>query len=181
MNGDIILRKLKLAPSQIASMVDNLDFSSLDSADFRTLYEFMPTEEESTGLTTYLKNSKPRDEAIADLTPCEQFMVAMKDLKDCEKKFQSIIFMSEFQGKLAELKWDVGHLSAACEELRTSKRFQMLLAIILRLVNIINSGGDDNASVANGFSLDSLSKLGEVSVFAFNCHFSGLVFSSHRT
>jgi hypothetical protein len=61
---------------------------------------------------------------------------------------------------MAELKYDVDHLSAACEELRKSKRFSELLAVILLLVNDINGveGG------ATGFTLDSLSKLSEVSV-----------------
>ena len=166
MNGDIILRKLKLAPAQIASMVENMDCSQLDSVELRTLYEFMPTEDERKGLTIYLENSKSRFNAIADLTPCEQFMVAMKELTDSEEKFQCMIFISEFQGKMAELKWDVSHLSAACKELRASNRFKMLLAMILTLVNKINSIGEDDAAIAHGFSLDSLSKLGEVSVIA---------------
>ena len=163
MNGDIILRKLKLTPAQVASMVENLDCSQLDSVELRTLYDFMPTEEERKNLTIYLENSSQTN-SIVELTPCEQFMVAMKDLKDSEKKLQSMIFTSEFQAKMAELKWDVHHLSAACEELRTSERFKMLLAMTLMLVNKINSSDEDETSVAHGFSLDALSKLDEVSV-----------------
>ena len=165
MNGDIILRKVKLAPSQVASMVDNMDCGKLDPVELKSLYEFMPTDEEMKALTTYLSNSKSRDEAVEEMTPCEQYMVAMKDLKDSEKKFQCIIFLAEFKNKMAELKWDVDALSTACEELKTSKRFQTLLAMILLLVNQINTGGEGGAT-ADGFTLDSLSKLSEVS---FTC------------
>ena len=162
MNGDIILKKFKLSPSQVASMVDCMDCGRLDAVELKSLFEFLPTDEESKGLTEYLANSKSRNDAVAEMTPCEQYMVAMKDLKDCEKKFQSIIFLAEFKSKMNDLKWDVDHLGAACEELKTSKRFQTLLAMILELVNKINTG-DEGGATAAGFTLDSLTKLSEVS------------------
>lgn len=164
MNGDIILRKVKLAPSEVANLVDCMDCGKLDPVELKSLYEFMPTDEEIKGLTKYLESSKSRNEAVADMTPCEQYMVAMKDLKDSEKKFQSIIFLAEFKNKMNELKYDVDNLDAACEELRSSKRFQTLLAMILVLVNKINTG-DEGGALADGFTLDSLSKLSEVSFY----------------
>ena len=168
MNGDIILRKVKLAPGDVASMVDCMDCGRLDPVELKSLYEYMPTDEEMQGLTAYLANAKDaeaRDEAINLMTPCEQYMVAMKDLKDSEKKFQSIIFLAEFKNKMDELKYDVDHLDAACEELRTSKRFQTLLAMILTLVNKINTG-DEGGALADGFTLDSLPKLSEVNTYS---------------
>jgi len=63
-----------------------------------------------------------------------------------------------------ELKWDVDHLGAACQELRASKRFHTLLAMILELVNEINTGGEGGAS-AVGFTLESLTKLSETKAF----------------
>ncbi|KAL7552298.1 hypothetical protein ACHAWF_015542 [Thalassiosira exigua] len=164
MNGDIILKKIKLDPSQVVSLVDCMDCGKLDAVELKSLYEFMPTDEEIKGLTTYLENSKSRNEAVADMTPCEQYMVAMKDLEDSQKKFQSIIFLAEFKGKMNELKWDVDHLVTACEELRTSKKLQTLLAMILELVNKINIG-DEGGAIADGFTLDSLSKLSETKAF----------------
>jgi hypothetical protein len=63
---------------------------------------------------------------------------------------------------MTELKYDVDQLRAACKELKTSKTFLELLAFILRLVNEINYGVEGCATV-EGFTLDSLSKLSEVS------------------
>lgn len=83
-------------------------------------------------------------------------------MQDSERKFRCIIFFAEFEGKMAELKHDVDRLCAACKELRTSKRFPALLAIILQLVNDINCM--DGGSTVDGFTLDSLSKLNEVSL-----------------
>lgn len=161
MNGDIILRKVKLSPNEVATLVENMDAGSLDAVELKSLYEFMPTDEEIKALTAYLESSKDKTEEISYMTPCEQYMVAMKDLKDSDKKFQCIIFLSEFSHKLKELKWDVDHLSAACEQLKTSKRFRTLLKMILLLVNRINTG-DDGGAIADGFTLDTLAKLNEV-------------------
>lgn len=164
MNGDIILRKVKLAPEEVASMINSMDCGKLDEFMLKTLFEFMPTDDEMKGLTNYLENAKSREKAVEEMTPCEQYMVAMKDLKDGEKKFRSLIFLREYQTKITELKSSVDHLNAACEELRTSEKFKNLLAMILTLVNKINTGGE-KGPVAEGFTLDSLSKLSEVSIF----------------
>lgn len=77
MNGDIILKKLKLLPLQVASMVDDMNCDDMDPQEVRCLVEFLPTREETEGLRLYLKNSKSRADALANLTPCEQYMVAM--------------------------------------------------------------------------------------------------------
>jgi len=162
MNGDIILKKVKLSPTEVATLVENMDTGTLDAAELKSLYEFMPTDEEIKGLTAYLESSRDKTEEIRYMTPCEQYMVAMKDLKDSDKKFQCIIFLSQFGNKMKELKWDVDHLSAACKQLRTSKRFSTLLKMILTLVNKINTG-EDGGAIADGFTLNTLVKLNEVS------------------
>ncbi len=71
------MRKLKLLPLQVASMVDDMECGGMDPQELKSLYEFIPTREETEGLRLYLKNSKSRAEALATLTPCEQYMVAM--------------------------------------------------------------------------------------------------------
>ena len=164
MNGDIILRKVKLTPVEVATLVDNMDCGPLDPTELKALYEFMPTDEEIQGLTTYLKGQKSREEAIAEMTPCEEYMIAMIDLKESEKKFQCIIFMAELQSKLSDIKYEVDNLIAACSELKTSKRWETLLKMILVLVNKINIGDEETSSgkKADGFTLESLSKLSEV-------------------
>ena len=75
MNGDIILRKVKLAPSQVASMIDNMDAGQLDAVELKSLYEFMPTDEESKGLTEYLAGVQSCNDGVAEMMPCKQYMV----------------------------------------------------------------------------------------------------------
>jgi hypothetical protein len=77
MNGDIILRKVKLSPMQVALMVDHLDCGGLDCQELKSLCKFIPTRDKKEGLSAYLKNSNSQIDAFADLTPCEQYMVAM--------------------------------------------------------------------------------------------------------
>ena len=168
MNGDIILRKVKYSPLELSAMVEHLDAGRMDSQELKTLYEYLPTKEETVGIRAYLMKSKSHNDAIADLTPTEQYMVALLKVVDYDSKFLCLIFLSEFQIKMAELKYDVDQLRAACKELRTSKSFSELLAFILRLVNEINYGVDGCASV-EGFTLDSLSKLSEVSIYILFC------------
>lgn len=164
MNGDIILRKLKMLPAQVAAMIQhmNVDFDRVDAAMLGSLLELLPTDEEAAGLASYLASTKSRDDALSEMTPCEQYMVAMKDVNDSEKRFRCIIFMAEFKQKMKDMKWDIDNLGNACEELKSSKRLQSLLAIVLKLVNEINTGGQGN--MAAGFTLDTLSKLSEVSL-----------------
>lgn len=170
MNGDIILRKVKLSPIEVATLIENMDVGSLDAVELKSLYEFMPTDEEMKALTSYLESSKDKEEEISYMTPCEQYMVAMKDLKDSDKKFQCIIFLSDFGNKLKELKWDVDHLKAACEQLKSSTRFRSLLKMILILVNKINTG-DEGGAIADGFTLETLAKLNEVNDLSAANHF----------
>lgn len=166
MNGDIILRKVKYSPLELSAMVEHLDCGRMDSHELKSLYEYLPTKEEIVGIRAHLIKSTSHNDAIADMTPTEQYMVALLKVVDYEKKFLCLIFLSEFQIKMAELKYDVDQLRAACKELRTSKSFSELLSFILRLVNEINYGVEGRATV-EGFTLDSLSKLSEVSIYIF--------------
>ena len=168
MNGDILLRKVKLTAFEVATMVEHMDPGVLDPTELRSMYEFMPNDEEKQGLTAYMNSQKgkSREEAMEELTPCEQYMVAMNDLKDSERKFQGMIFMAEFPSKLSDIKYEVDNLIAACAELNDSERFQTLLAMVLVLVNKINIGDEDpNNKKAQGFTLESLSKLSETKAF----------------
>lgn len=61
---------------------------------------------------------------------------------------------------MEELKPDLSILRAACGELRTSKRFQILLQTVLAIGNSLNNGSFRGG--AAGFSLDSLLKVRSV-------------------
>ena len=85
----------------------------------------------------------------------------MKDVENAADKFDCMLFRSQFHQRLDELQESIHKVELACDEIRNSEKLQGIMAMILTLVNQINTGGDGN--VAAGFTLDALLKLNEVS------------------
>lgn len=98
--------------------------------------------------------------AMADLSECEKYMAAMMKVDHAASKFDCMIFRVQFNGRIDELVNGITIITKACDEVRSSERLRKMMAMILTLVNEINTGGDGN--VAIGFSLDALLKLNEV-------------------
>ena len=143
-----------------------------DSTQLKALKEFLPTDEEASGLQLYLKQaSKGSDgnldpKAMADLCPCEQYMVAMMEVPDASAKFDCLLFETQFQSRMDEINDAINSLKKACYDVRESIRLRKMMAMILTLVNQINTGGSGH--LAAGFTLDALLKLDEVSHFTIN-------------
>jgi formin 2 len=125
------------------------------------LKEFLPTDDERKALQEYLKNREhDMANAMADLSECEKYMAAMMKVDHAASKFDCMIFTVQFNGRIDELVNGITIITKACDEVRSSERLRKMMAMILTLVNEINTGGDGN--VAIGFSLDALLKLNEV-------------------
>jgi hypothetical protein len=139
-----------------------------DATQLKALKEYLPTDEESAGLKLYIKNAKTREgkgegklsEAMADLCACEKYMVAMMEVPDAADKFDCMLFEIQFESRMEEANVSIETLNKACTDVRESTRLRKLIAMILTLVNQINTGGSGN--LAAGFSLDALLKLDEV-------------------
>lgn len=138
-----------------------------DATQLKALKEFLPTEEEAAGLKTYVKNADGNDSAMADLCPCEKYMVAMMNVSDAAAKFDCMLFETQFQSRMDEINDSIEILNKACTDVRKSIRLRKLIAMILTLVNQINTGGSGN--LAAGFTLDALLKLDEVRLLHFYC------------
>ena len=136
-----------------------------DSSQLKALKEFLPNDDEASGLKLYVENAKKNadgmDAAMADLCPCEKYMAAMMNVPDAEAKFDCMIFETQFQSRITDITESIDILDKACNDVRESIRLRKLMAMILTLVNQINTGGSGN--VAAGFTLDGLLKLNEVS------------------
>ncbi len=137
-----------------------------DFTQLKALKEFLPTEDESSGLELYLKKA-PKDsdgnidpKAMADLCACEKYMVAMMKVPDASSKFDCLLFETQFESRMEEINEAIETLNKACTDVRESSRLRKLMAMILTLVNQINTGGSGN--LAAGFTLDALLKLDEV-------------------
>ena len=124
----------------------------------------LPTPEEKNGLLVYMKkcgsSEEARKKAYADLSECEKYMYTMQDVADAAAKFDCMLFRSQFQVRFDELLDSIEVVEKACDEVRGSEKLKVIMAMILTLVNQINTGGDGNE--AEGFTLDALLKLNEV-------------------
>lgn len=140
-------------------------YGKFDGTQLKALSEFLPNDDERKGLNAYLlnasKNESSRQDAIDALCPCEKYMVAMMDVPDAREKFKCMIFQFQFRSRISEIQELVQILSKACYDVKHSSRLRKLVAIILTIVNQINTGGVGNADA--GFTLDALLKLNEVS------------------
>ena len=95
---------------------------------------------------------------------CEKYMLTMMNVDMAGDKLDCMIFKHQFNDKLEELIGDIDTLSKACEEVKKSARFKKLMAMTLMLGNQINTGGE--GTMAQGFTLDALSKFAEVGIFS---------------
>jgi Formin Homology 2 Domain len=138
----------------------------LDSTSLKALKEMLPTAEEKGGLLAYMKkcgsSEEAKDKAYSEFSECEKYMYTMLDVSDAAAKFDCMLFRSQFTVRYHELLESIETIENACDEVRTSQKLQTIMAMILILVNEINTGGDGNE--AAGFTLDALLKLNEVRV-----------------
>lgn len=107
------------------------------------------------------KSVEEKAKVYADLSETEKYMVTMMEVKEAAAKFDAMHFRTIFKSRFEDITSAIRTLNSACDEVRTSERLRKLMAMILTVVNQINTGGEGN--VALGFSLDALLKLNEVS------------------
>jgi hypothetical protein len=140
-------------------------YGKFDSTQLKALNEFLPTEDEEAGLKQYVqnasKNEATREESMNALCPTEKYMVAMMEVPGASDHFSCMMFQILFKSRVGEIKESIETLLKACGDVKNSVRLQKLMAVILTIGNQINTGGDGN--MAEGFTLDALLKLNEVS------------------
>ncbi len=140
----------------------------LNTTQLKAMQEFLPSDDEVKGLTNYLQKHSSSEEvkcaAMRDLCACEKYMVAMMNVEDAHSKLDCIIFCSQYETRRKEIVDDIEAITKACAELKQSNRLRKLLGLILKLGNLINTGGE--GKMAKGFSLDALLKLNEVRFFS---------------
>lgn len=141
------------------------EHGKFDSTQLKALKEYLPDADERRGLVAYMKKGDQSDEIkqrlFADLSETEKYMVTLMDVPEASSKLEALLFRSNFTSRFQDVTEAVSTLNAACDELRSSERLRKLMAMILTVVNQINTGGEGTAAL--GFTLDALLKLNEVS------------------
>lgn len=123
--------------------------------------------DEKNGLLQYMKQAgnddKAKEKAYADFAEAEKYMYTMLNVTDAESKFDAMLFRSNYLSRLDELIVSIKTVEKACDDIRNSNKLRSILAMILTVVNQINTGGEGNE--AQGFTLDALMKLSEAKAF----------------
>jgi Formin Homology 2 Domain len=128
------------------------------------LKENLPTAEERKGLLEYMEGTGLTEDekraAYVQLSECEKYMLTMIEVENAAEKFDSMLYRVQFKPRLTEILDAIRTVETACNEVRNSEKLREIMAMILSLVNEINTGGDGKMAV--GFSLDALLKLNDV-------------------
>ncbi|GAX16884.1 hypothetical protein FisN_5Hh257 [Fistulifera solaris] len=168
MNGGIILKRLRIEYKALAEMVESMEIGALDATSIKALKEYLPTVDERNQLQSYLKaagDSKDiREKLYGDLSDCEKYMICMMDIAKADDHFDCMLFRVQFRSRFDELIDCLRTVDKACDEVRSSEKFRQIMAIILTVVNQINTGGEGKGQ-AMGFNLETLLKLNEAKAF----------------
>ncbi|XP_055376357.1 protein diaphanous [Condylostylus longicornis] len=98
-----------------------------------------------------------------DLSNVERFIATIGDIKRLNNRLNSLNFKLTLPDMIQDIKPDIVAGSAACEEVKTSKKFAKILEIILLLGNYMNSGSKNEQ--AYGFEISFLTKLSNTKDF----------------
>ncbi|CAG4949456.1 unnamed protein product [Parnassius apollo] len=92
-----------------------------------------------------------------ELTEAEQFAATVADIKRLVPRLRSLAFREHYAEIISEVKPDIVSGTAACEEVKSSKKFAKILELLLLLGNYMNTGS--NNAGAYGFEISFLTKL----------------------
>ena len=158
---------IRLKHSLTATSNTFREVGDLDATSIKALKEYLPTVDETNQLRSYMNaagdSKEDRQKLYADLSDCEKYMVCMMNVSKAEEHFDCMLFRAQFRSRYDELTECVKTVDKACDEVRSSEKFRQIMAIILTVVNQINTGGEGKGQ-ALGFNLDALLKLNEVRV-----------------
>ncbi|XP_054006199.1 protein diaphanous isoform X1 [Hylaeus anthracinus] len=114
------------------------------------LIQYLPPPDQLTKLQLY-------KDQYDDLTEAEQFCVTISTIKRLLPRLRSLSFMLRYEELVQDVKPDIVAGTAACEEVKGSKKFAKILELILLLGNYMNSGSKNGQ--AFGFEISFLTKL----------------------
>ncbi|KAJ3087483.1 Dishevelled associated activator of morphogenesis 2 [Physocladia obscura] len=152
---DIMLRAIKMPPSEIARAVENCDLSTLKQFIVSELLKFVPTEDEISILKQYTNDTVDSEIFLA---PAEKFFLETSRIAHYEQKLRAMYFQSSFEELLDDAENMISWLKRATWDVRDSKKLKELLKVVLALGNYMNGG---QRGGAYGFKLNTILKLGD--------------------
>ncbi|XP_028968605.1 protein diaphanous homolog 2 [Galendromus occidentalis] len=147
----IMQGSLKMSADDIKTCLLEVDEKRLDENMLNQLIKYMPTQDS----LNKLANLK---EDYSELHDAEQFALSLGSIKRLHPRLNSIAFKLRFQEMVGDIKPMVVGATAACEEVKSSRKFAKVLEIVLLCGNILNTGTRNAQSI--GFDISFLPSLG---------------------
>ncbi|XP_056641001.1 protein diaphanous isoform X2 [Diorhabda sublineata] len=114
------------------------------------LIQYLPPADQLNKLQNFKEQYK-------ELTEAEQFCVKMSEVKRLLPRLKSLSFKHHYVEMVQDTKPDIVSATAACDEVKKSKKFARILELILLIGNYMNSGSKN--AQAFGFEMSFLTKL----------------------
>ncbi|KFB49099.1 diaphanous [Anopheles sinensis] len=139
-----------LSHEQIRVCLLRCDTTVLSPSVLQQLIQYLPPPDQ----LKRLQEIRARGEELAG---AESFAATIGDIKRLGARLQSLSFRINLPDMVADCKPDIVAGTAACEEVKSSKKFAKVLELILLLGNYMNSGSKKD--LAFGFEISFLPKL----------------------
>ncbi|XP_066262081.1 protein diaphanous isoform X2 [Euwallacea similis] len=134
----------------IQKAVLRCDNKILSENTIEQLIQYLPPADKLNQLREYKDKYK-------DLPEAEQFCIKMSEVKRLLPRLRSLSFKHRYDEMVSDTKPDIVSATAACEEVKKSKKFARVLELILLLGNYMNSGSKNGGVFA--FEMNFLTKL----------------------
>lgn len=135
---------------QIKQHILSCDTSILNSTVIETLIKFLPQHE--------IEKLHKMDKEGVQLSNVEKFVACLGGVERLIPRLKCMNFNLGFNDLVKDLQPDLMAVTAACNELISSKKFGQILNVILSIGNLMNSGN----SGAAGFDLAVQSKMQDI-------------------
>lgn len=139
-----------LSHEQIKTYILRCDTSILTSSILQQLTQYLPPPDQ-------LKRLQEVSATGDELSTAEKFCATLAEIKRLNPRLHSLNFKLCMADMVQDVKPDIVAGTAACEEIRSSKKFAKILELVLLVGNYMNSGSKNG--MAFGFEMSFLTKL----------------------
>ncbi|KRZ51114.1 Protein diaphanous -like protein 3 [Trichinella nativa] len=150
---EIIHGSTKMSAAEFRDALLELDESKLTENILERFWKIFSEPE-------LVSNLKSIQGEFNDLAGVEQFAITLTSIRALSVRLQCMCFKKKFSELIADIKPSIVAVTAACDEIKTSKGFGLFLEYVLLAGNYMNSCGKN--TLAYGFLFSILSKLREV-------------------
>jgi hypothetical protein len=148
-----LLQLLNLSTKDVCQALLDGDCDVLGAELLECLSRLAPSKEEERKLKSFSDGS--------EIGPAERFLKELLHVPFVFKRVDALLFVANFHSEIKRLRKSFSVVQVACEELRNSRMFSILLEAILKTGNMM-SVRTNRCGDADAFKLDTLLKLVDV-------------------